>query len=251
MHTLRNSWEGLAVRKERGAGNTYRLIWQEWAHIGAVWFWCASACFCLDYTKVRKTALCVSSYTSSLCFIYCLFNVFLAFAEQSCAQGFQSWGTVSATDRAKRIRQFIFPSLNFSCGGVIRSWTLRRFEGKNGGIGVGHKLVFQLWNQVEENGLESSYALRTEETYTASTGNAPSYTFEASPAMTVVAGDVFGFYVSTGIGLRLGVVSDAGHIMFTVQAASATEFRFTNPGSNTSPLVFIEFSKSFQLKIAC
>ena len=99
---------------------------------------------------------------------------------------------------------------------------------------------------MEENGLESAYTLRTEETYTASTGNAPSYIFEASPAMTVVAGDVFGFYVSKSIGLRVGVVPDAGHIMFTVKTASATEFRFTNPGFNTSPLVFIEFSKSFQ-----
>ena len=153
---------------------------------------------------------------------------------------------MSATNRAKRTRQYIIPSLNFSCGGVIRSWTLRRFVGNNGGIFAGNELVFQLWNQVEENGLESAYTLRTEETHTASTRNDPSYTFEASPAMTVVAGDVFGFYVSTSIGLRLGVVSDAGHIMFTVQTASATEFRFTNPGSSTSPLIFIEFSKSFQ-----
>ena len=153
---------------------------------------------------------------------------------------------MEGTDRARRRRQFIFPSLNFSCGGVIRSWTLRRFEGMRGGISVNNELVFQLWKQVEEDGLESAYTLRTEETHTASTMNAPSYIFEASPAMTVVAGDVFGFYVSTSIGLRLGVVSDAGHIMFTVRTASATEFRFTNPGSSTSPLIFIDFSKSLQ-----
>ena len=175
-----------------------------------------------------------------------LYNLFLAFAEQSCTQGFQFWETVSATDRARRTRQYIFPSLNFSCSGVIRSWTLRPFEGNSGGISVGNQLVFQLWNQVEENGLESAYTLRTEETHTASTANALSYMFEASPAMTVVAGDVFGFYVSTRIGLGMGVVSDAGHIMFTVRTDSATEFRFTNPGSSTSPLVLIEFSKSFQ-----
>ena len=178
---------------------------------------------------------------------------FLAIGEQSCAQGFQSWEAANAARSTGRKRQYIFPSLNFSCGGVIRSWTLRRFEGNNGSvnIGVGNKLVFQLWKQVEEDGLESAYTLRTEETHTASTRNAPSYIFEASPAMTVVAGDVFGFYASTQTGIRMAVVSDAGHIMFTVRTASATEFRFTNPGPSTSPLVFIEFSKSFQLKIAC
>ena len=200
------------------------------------------------YTKPHHTYT-ISSLAITV-FYLLPFYVFLAIVEQSCAQGFQSWEAVSATGPTSRNRQYIFPSLNFSCDGVIRSWSLRRYELRGGGGGVhdGNEIALQLW---QENDLESAYTLRTEETHTASTRNAPSYIFEASPAMTVVAGDVFGFYVSTGIGLRLGVVSDAGHIMFTVQAASATEFRFTNPGSNTSPLVFIEFSKSFQLKIAC
>ena len=73
-----------------------------------------------------------------------------------------------------RNRQYIFPSLNFSCSGVITGWTLKG-------------------------------------THTANTMNAPSYVFEASPVMAVAVGDVFGVYVPASIGLRVAGILDALH----------------------------------------
>ena len=139
-----------------------------------------------------------------------------------------------------RNRQYLFPSLNFSCSGVITGWTLKGFVG-NGGVDLGNVLALQLWK--EEVGSESTYTLRTEQTHTASTMNAPSYVIEASPVMTVAAGDVFGFYVPASVGLRVTGVSDALHTVF-FQVGAATKLSISDSGSSASPLVFIEFSES-------
>ena len=177
----------------------------------------------------------------------------LATGEQSCAQGFQSWDTVKAAGRTPRNRQYIFPSLNFSCGGFIGSWVLKRFE-KNSGSGngivlVGEVIALQLWRQLQETGTESIYTLQTEQTHTAGTRNAPSYAFPASPPMTVAAGDVFGFYIPRGTGpgggLRVATAVLSVHSQFTVSTSqSPTEFTVTSTGLQRFPLVSIEFSKS-------
>ena len=133
-----------------------------------------------------------------------------------------------------RNRQYIFPSLNFSCSGVITGWTLKGF--------IGNVLALQLWK--EEVGSESTYTLRTEQTHTASTINAPSYVIEASPVMTVAAGDVFGVYVPTSVGLRVAAVSDALHTVYLQEGAPTTTFSISGSGYNASPLIFIEFSES-------
>ena len=111
----------------------------------------------------------------------------------------------------------------------------------NGGVDVGNVLALQLWK--EEVGSESTYTLRTEQTHTASTINAPSYVIEASPVMTVAAGDVFGVYVPASIGLRVAGVSDTLHTVY-FQEGAPTKFSITGPGYNASPLIFIEFSES-------
>lgn len=167
----------------------------------------------------------------------------LAIGEQSCAQGFQSWDTVDATSRTGRNRQHISPTLNFLCDGVIRSWVLKRYRR----VRAGETIALQLWRQ--KAGTESIYTLQTEQKHTAATENAPSYAFTASPPMTVTAGDVFGFYVPSGDGLRMAFVSDIEHTMFIVQTAAPTEIKVTASGSSISPLITIEFSKSLQHKM--
>ena len=180
------------------------------------------------------------------------YKQFLAIGEQSCAKGFQSWDTVDATDRTFRDRQYVFPSLNFSCGGVIRSWVLKRFEGKNGRVRMGEIIALQLWRQ--EAKTESIYTLQTQQTHTAATDDAPSYAFTASPAMRVASGDVFGFYIprggGTGGGLRLAAATLSSHTVFISQTAPPpTEFTVTNNGARRFPLVSIEFGKSLQHKM--
>ena len=145
-----------------------------------------------------------------------------------------------------RNRQYIFPSLNFSCSGVIRVWSLKGSL-DNGGVDVCNVLALQLWK--EEVGSESAYTLRTEQTHTASAMNAPSYVFEASPVMTVTAGDVFGVYVPASIGLRVAGVSDALHTVYFQRGAPTTKFSISDSGFNASPLIFIEFSEFHSMVI--
>ena len=182
----------------------------------------------------------------------------LATGEQSCARGFQSWDTVNATFRTPRNRTYIFPSLNFSCAGVIRGWALKRFEGifrnrsNTGRVLVGEMIALQLWR--EKAGTASIYTLQTEQTHTARTSNAPSYAFTASSPMTVAAGDVFGFYIPRGTGpgggLRVAAATLSSHTVFISQTAPPpTEFTVTNTGAHRFPLVSIEFSKSLQHKM--
>ena len=191
---------------------------------------------------------CVRTFASCLHVpSFCL--QFLAIGEQSCAKGFQSWDTVNATDRTFRNRQYIFPSLNFSCGGVIRGWVLKRFEGNNSRVRMGEIIALQLWRQ--EAKTESIYILQTQQTHTATTNDAPSYAFTASPQMTVAAGDVFGFYIpisgGTGGGLRLARATLSSHTVFISRTAAApTEFTVTNNGARIFPFVSIEFGKSLQ-----
>ena len=176
----------------------------------------------------------------------------LATGEQSCARGFQSLDTVKATFRTPRNRQYIFPSLNFSCGGVIGSWVLQRFENNRGRVLVGEMIALQLWRQ--KAGAALIYTLQTQQTHTARTNNALSYAFTASPTMTVAAGDVFGFYIPSGTGttggLRVATAVLSNHTVFTSQTAAApTEFTVMNAGAHNFPLISIEFSKSLEHKM--
>ena len=169
--------------------------------------------------------------------------------EQSCAQGFQPWETVNESAWTIRNRQYIFPSLNFSCDGVITGWTLKR----NVRVRVREREVIALQLLKQKTGTESIYTLQTQQTHTATTENAPSYTFVASSAMTVTAGDVFGFYIpngsGTGGGLRVGVAQLPEHTVFTSRTTTSglTEFTInTNDGLHIFPLVSIEFSKTLK-----
>ena len=160
---------------------------------------------------------------------------------------------MDATGRTPRNRQYIFPSLNFSCGGVIGSWVLQRFEKNSGRVRVGEMIALQLWREMA--GAASIYTLQTQQTHTARTSNAPSYAFTASPPMTVAAGDVFGFYIQSGTGttggLRVATAVLSNHTVFISQtAAPPTEFTVTNAeGTHNFPLISIEFSKSLEHKM--
>ena len=215
-------------------------------HLGVVWLWCASTCYSSRCAKVITFAYVVSAtchhvLSTSLCIIV------LANGEQSCAQGFQSWEMVAATRDTRRNRQFIVPSLNFSCGGVISNWVLRRGS-RN--VRSANIIVLQLWREKEAG---STYTLQTEQAHTAGTCNAATCVFTASPSMTVSSGDVFGCYVPSN-GLRMGFV--AGTPMHTVfpssNRARPTEFTAGNAGFNASPLITINFSKSLHyMMITC
>ena len=197
-------------------------------------------CYCLHCAKVREPVSCLDLTNVAKLVNHVFLCKFPATQERSCAQGFQSWEVVNATRPAMRNWQYIFPSLNFSCSGVITGWTLKGFIG-NGSVAVGNVLALQLWK--EEVGSESTYTLRTEQTHTASTINALSYVIEASPVMTVAAGDVFGVYVPARVGLRVAWVSDALHTVYREEGAP-TNFSISSSGFNASPLIFIEFSES-------
>ena len=201
--------------------------------------------------KVRNRA-----YSSTCTFASCLYRCvlvyeLLAMEEQSCAQGFQPWETVNDTGRTGRGRQFIFPSLNFSCDGVITGWTLKRYDNSTmpnrGRIREGEFIALQLWRQKAE--AESIYTLQTQQTHTATTENAPSYSFTASSSVTVTAGDVFGFYIpkGSGTGLRVATALVPDYTVFVQSITPGrTEFTVTRAGFSQFPFVSINFSKSSQ-----
>ena len=194
--------------------------------------------------RIRSSVTCHHVLSIDLCILV------LVNGEQSCAQGFRSWEVVNATGDTRRDRQIIVPSLNFSCGGVISSWVLTRGS-RN--VGSTHIIVLQLWRE-KEAGSESTYILQTEQTHTAGTRNAATYVFTASPSMTVSPGDVFGCYVPSGNGLRMGTVAGMPeHTMFTASIpARPMEFTAGNAGFNASPLITINFSKSLHyMMITC
>ena len=174
-------------------------------------------------------------------------------AEQSCAQGFQPWETVDDTGRTGRGRQFIFPSLNFSCDGVITGWTLKRYDREDedkpnkGRILGGEFIALQLWRQKTET--ESIYTLQTQQTHTATTENAPSYSFTASSSVTVTAGDVFGFSIPNGggTGLRVATALVPDYTVFVLSATpGCTEYTVTRSGFSQFPFISVDFSKSLQ-----
>ena len=182
---------------------------------------------------IRSSVTCHHVLPTDLCIIV------LVNGEQSCPQGFQSWEMADASGWTARTRQYIVPSLNFSCGGVISSWVLTRSDEIS--VDIGNSIVLQLWQQ--EAG--ATYTLQTEQTHTARTRNAATYVFTASPSMTVSSGDVFGCYVPTRSGLRMGTVTDMPeHTIFTSRIdARPTEFTAGNARLE-SPLITINFSKS-------
>ena len=164
--------------------------------------------------------------------------------EQSCAQGFKSWEMVDARNFAERNRQYLFPSLNFSCGGVISRWVLTRGRGLN--ASAVNTIVLQVWRPEAE--AESTYTLQTEQTHTAGTPNAASYVFTASPSMTVSSGDVFGCRIPRRTGLRMAAVTMPVHTAFFSHNATSMEFTARNAELNISPLISIDFSKCLHHK---
>ena len=210
--------------------------------------WCGLAVLC--FILCRGNRIRARSYDLILITYIGLLSVYaLGYGEQNCEQGFQPWEMVAATDDTGRNRQFIVPSLNFSCGGVISNWVLRRGS-RN--VGSDNMIVLQLWRE-KEAGSESTYLLQTEQTHTARTINAASYVFTASPSMSVSSGDVFGCYLPSN-GLRMGTVTGMPmHTMFTSSnRARPTVFTAGIAGFNASPLITINFSKSLHyMMITC
>ena len=198
-----------------------------------------------DHRGIRTVLLSSLAFTTD-CF--CLSHV--AIGEQSCAQGFQPWETLNASGRTSRNRQYIFSSLNFSCDGFITGWVLQRYDLEDtkpvkGRVRVGEAIALQLWRQ--KAGTELIYTLQNEQTHTARTENAPSYSFTASSLVIVTAGDVFGFYVPSGDGegggLRVATTSLPEHTVFTSSGAPITEITVGSAELRIYPLISIEFSK--------
>ena len=205
---------------------------------GMVWPCCAS--YCAEVIAFAH----VVSYDLIFYHVGLLSVYTLGYGEQSCEQGFQPWEMVDATGWTFRNRQYIVPSLNFSCGGVISSWVLTRSPARNVPVNVGNIIVLQLWRQVAG----STYTLRTGQTHTARTSNAASYVFTESPSMTVSSGDVFGCYVPSGSGLRMGTVTDMPEHTIFRTGARPTEFTAGNARFNASPLITINFSEFLHFK---
>ena len=198
------------------------------------WSWCASTCYFLLCAKVR-----IRLSISYLPITYYLLCNCLVNGEQSCAQGFQPWDMVDAGNWTIRNRQYLFPSLNFSCGGVISRWVLTRGRGLS--VSPNNTIILQLWRQKARS--ESTYILQTNQTHTARLRDAASYVFTASPSMTVSSGDVFGCYVPSFTGLRMAAVTTPVYTAFFSHNARATEFTARNAELNVSPLISIDFSK--------
>ena len=240
-HDLTRNRSGISVLRNERATVWSSLGMLRRLTVGTVPRYVITAAYVLSLLAFTGSYRCVSVYE------------LLAMKEQSCAQGFQPWETVNDTGRTSRGRQFIFPSFNFSCDGVITGWTLKRYDREDdtrpdrGRILEGEFIALQLWRQKTET--ESLYTLQTEQTHTARTGNAPSYSFTASSSVTVTAGDVFGFYIPTGsgTGLRVATAVVPEYTVFIQTATPGpTEFTVTRAGFNQFPFISIDFSKSSQ-----
>ena len=126
--------------------------------------------------------------------------------------------------------QYIIPELNFSCDGTVTQWKV----GMEGGDGQSVNL--QIWRSVGAG----EYTSVTEVVYTKTIENERIATVPVS--MSVMAGDMVGFYVPGGQ-LQLHTVPDVGLTMYTTGGSPTSTLSALSSVVGPSPYISVVFGE--------
>ena len=128
--------------------------------------------------------------------------------------------------------QYIIPELNFSCDGTVTQWKVG-VENK----GNGQSVNLQIWRSMGPG----EYSKVTEVVYTKTVGNERIATVPVS--MSVLAGDIVGFYVPDG-GLQPHLLPNAGLTIYSTGTKRAS-LAFSNLTSTvgSSPYISVVFGE--------
>ena len=126
--------------------------------------------------------------------------------------------------------QYIIPELNFSCDGTVTQWKV----GLEGG-GNGQSVNLQIWRSVGAG----EYTSVTEVVYTKTVGDERIATVPVS--MSVMVGDMVGFYVPKGQ-LQLHFVPNVG---LTIYITGGSPHSFPSSVVGPSPYISVVFGEWF------
>ena len=127
--------------------------------------------------------------------------------------------------------QYIIPELKFSCNGYVTQWKV----GLEGG-GRGRSVSLQIWRSVGAG----EYTSVTEVVYTKTVADERIATVPAS--MSVMAGDMVGFYVPDGQ-LEPHTLPGVGLTMYTTRGGPASSLNSFGPVVGPSPYISVVFRK--------
>ena len=127
--------------------------------------------------------------------------------------------------------QYIIPELNFSCDGTVTQWKV----GLEGG-GRGQSVSLQIWRSVGAG----EYTSVTEVVYTKTVANERIATVPVS--MSVMAGDLVGFYVPGGQ-LEPHTLPGVGLTMYTTGGSPASSLSSLGSVVGPSPYISVLFGE--------
>ena len=129
--------------------------------------------------------------------------------------------------------QYIIPELNFFCDGTVTQWKV----GLEGG-GSGQSVNLQIWRSVGAG----EYTSVTEVVYTKTIADERIASVPVS--MSVMAGDMVGFYVPGGQ-LKPHTLPDVGLTMYTTGGSPASSLSSLSSVVGPSPYISVVFGECF------
>ena len=133
-------------------------------------------------------------------------------------------------DRVPDNTQYIIPQLSFSCDGTVTQWKVGLESGGNN-----QRVNLQIWRSVSVG----EYSRVTEVVYT-KTDDERIATVPVS--MSVMAGDMVGFYVPNGQ-LRLHTAPDVGLTMYTTGGSPTSSLAALESVVGPSPYISVVFGE--------
>ncbi len=129
--------------------------------------------------------------------------------------------------------QYIIPELNFSCNGTVTQWKV----GLEGG-GRGQSVNLQIWRSVGAG----QYTSVTEVVYTKTVRD--ERIASVSGSMSVMAGDLVGFYVPRGQ-LEPHTLHGVGLTMYSTRGAPTSFLSSLGSTVGPSPYISVVFGECF------
>ena len=158
-------------------------------------------------------------------------NLLLLFHAE-CLGAFEDFNYVEGK-RVARNAQYIIPELNFSCDGTVTQWKV----GLEGG-GNGQSVNLQIWRSVGAG----EYTSVTEVVYTKTVRDESLATVPVS--MSVMAGDMVGFYVPGGQ-LEPHTVPNVGFTMYTTGGSPSSSLSSLSSVVGSSPYISVVFGENY------
>ena len=148
-----------------------------------------------------------------------------------CLGAFNDFNQLVCGERVADNAQYIIPELNFSCNGTVTQWKV----GLEGG-GRGQSVSLQIWRSVGAG----QYTSVTEVVYTKTVADERIASVPVS--MSVMAGDMVGFYVPGGQ-LQPHTLPGVGLIMYTTWGSPTSSLSSLGPTVGPSPYISVVFGE--------